>query len=214
VVTSEGGATQPLLKFAGMKGVACLAWQPFAASQLAVGCSSGVLLWTVDPASVVSRPSSSCVVRLEGLQGPATSVCWSPDGKLVAACSPSDTRVHIWSPASQACAVVHRRGGGGATLASWSPNAKCLFTATPASVFRVWETKGWTCDRWSVGVGRVAAAAWAPDSLQLVFATTDEPVLYCLSFQVIFAPLNYIVFFILDSRQGQRQQSLLWTFLW
>jgi len=183
VVTSEGVATQPLLKFAGMKGVACLAWQPFAASQLAVGCSSGVLLWTVDPASVVSRPSSSCVVRLEGLQGPATSVCWSPDGKLVAACSPSDTRVHIWSPASQACSVVHRRGGGGVTLASWSPNAKCLFTATPSSVFRVWETKGWTCDRWSVGAGRVAAAAWAPDSLQLVFATTDEPVLYCLSFQ-------------------------------
>ena len=63
MVTSEGVATQPLLKFAGMKGVACLAWQPFAASQLAVGCSSGVLLWTVDPASVVSRPSSSCVVR-------------------------------------------------------------------------------------------------------------------------------------------------------
>ena len=48
--------------------------------------------------------------------------------------------------------------------------------------------KGWTCDRWSVGAGRVAAAAWAPDSLQLVFATTDEPVLYCLSFQVIFVP--------------------------
>ena len=66
VVISEGGATQPLLKFAGMKGVACLAWQPFAASQLAVGCSSGVLLWTVDPASVVSRPSSSCVVRCVG----------------------------------------------------------------------------------------------------------------------------------------------------
>ena len=65
VVTSDGVATQPLLKFAGMKGVACLAWQPFAASQLAVGCSSGVLLWTVDPASVVSRPSSSCVVRCD-----------------------------------------------------------------------------------------------------------------------------------------------------
>ena len=44
--------------------------------------------------------------------------------------------------------------------------------------------KGWTCDRWSVGSGRVAAAAWAPDSLQLVFATTEELVLYCLSFQV------------------------------
>jgi len=183
VVTSDDSATQPLLKFAGMKGVTCLAWQPLSASQLAVGCSAGVLLWTIDPASVVSRPSSSCVVRLEGLQGPATSVSWSPDGKLVAACSPSDTKLHIWSPASQICEVVHRRGGGGVTLASWSPNKRSLFTATPASVFRVWETKGWTCDRWSVGSGRVAAAAWAPDSLQLVFATTEEPVLYCLSFQ-------------------------------
>ena len=78
VVTSDDSATQPLLKFAGMKvlsfdffkcelffikGVTCLAWQPLSASQLAVGCSAGVLLWTIDPASVVSRPSSSCVVR-------------------------------------------------------------------------------------------------------------------------------------------------------
>ena len=45
------------------------------------------------------------------------------------------------SSRGEACAVVHRRGGGGVTLASWSPNAKCLFTATPSSVFRVWETK-------------------------------------------------------------------------
>jgi len=124
--------------------------------------------------------------RLEGLQGLATSVSWLPDGKLVAARSPFDTKLHIWSPASQICEVVHRRGGGGVTLASLSPNKRSLFTATPASVFRVWETKGWTCDRWSVGSGRVAAAAWAPDSLQLVFATTEEPVLYCLSFQVNF----------------------------
>merc|ERR1712130_345518 len=49
--------------------------------------------------------------------------------------------------------------------------------------FKELFSMGWTCDRWSVGSGRVAAAAWAPDSLQLVFATTDEPVLYCLSFQ-------------------------------
>ena len=55
------------------------------------------------------------------------------------------------------------------------------FGATEVKLF----SKGWTCDRWSVGSGRVAAAAWAPDSLQLVFATTDEPVLYCLSFQVM-----------------------------
>ena len=30
--------------------------------------------------------------------------------------------------------------------------------------------------------GRVSAAAWSADCRHLVFATTDEPVLYCLSF--------------------------------
>ena len=40
--------------------------------------------------------------------------------------------------------------------------------------------------RWTVGgkEGRVAAAAWAPDGFQLLFATTDEAVLYSVSFQV------------------------------
>jgi len=185
VVMADPAATQPLLKFAGMKDVSSLAWQPCGASQLAVGCQAGVLVWTIDPASVVSRPSSSCVTRLVGVQGAVTSLAWSPDGRLLAACSPADTSLVVWSPASQAREVLHRRGGGGNTLVSWSPDSRRLFAATPGSTFRVWDTAAWTVDRWTVGggLGRVAAAAWAPDGLQLVFATTDEPVLYSVSFR-------------------------------
>ena len=59
-----------------------------------------------------------------------------------------------------------------------------LFTATPGSTFRVWSTDTWSCDRWTVGGGRgrVSAAAWSPDSSHLIFATTEEAVLYCVSF--------------------------------
>merc|ERR1719319_2194874 len=86
VVMADPTATQPLLKFAGMKDVSSLAWQP------------GVLVWTIDPASVVSRPSSSCVTRLVGVQGAVTSLAWSP----------ADTSLVVWSPASQAREVLHR----------------------------------------------------------------------------------------------------------
>ena len=33
-------------------------WRPYLASELAVGCSTGLLIWNVDPCSVVARPSA------------------------------------------------------------------------------------------------------------------------------------------------------------
>ncbi len=45
----------PTLKYKQQRGVACLAWRPFNASELAVGCVTGLLIWTVDPASVAAR---------------------------------------------------------------------------------------------------------------------------------------------------------------
>ena len=38
-------------------------WRPFLASELAVGCSTGLLIWNVDPCSVVARPSAGKVLQ-------------------------------------------------------------------------------------------------------------------------------------------------------
>lgn len=183
---SGQGASQPLLKHAGMKSISCLAWRPCSASQLAVGCSAGVMVWTVDPTSMVSRPSTSCVSRLvRSGHSPVSGIAWSPCSKLLASCSPADTNLCVWSVQSEMCDTLRRVGGGGVSLVRWSGDMARLFCATPGSTFRVWNTEGWGCDRWTVGGGRgrVAAAVWAPDSTQLLFATTEESVLYCVSFQ-------------------------------
>ena len=45
-----------------------MAWRPFSASELAIGCASGVLIWTVYPLSVVARPSAACVSLLSGIK--------------------------------------------------------------------------------------------------------------------------------------------------
>ena len=40
--------------------------------------------------------------------------------------------------------------GGGVSLLRWSLDGSKLFAATPGTTFRVWETKTWLPERWSV----------------------------------------------------------------
>lgn len=44
----------PLLKCKQQKNISCLAWRPMSISELAVGCESEIIIWNVDPTSVVS----------------------------------------------------------------------------------------------------------------------------------------------------------------
>merc|ERR1719509_402125 len=176
---------KPVLKHAGQRAVNCMAWKPCGASELAVGCQAGVLLWHVDPASVVSRPSTSCVTKLfRAGHSPVTGVCWDPTGKLLVSCCPADTSMIVWSAASEVATPLRRVGGGGVSLVKWSPDGSKLFAATPGRTFRVWSCQDWSPERWTVGgaKGRVSAAAWSPRGDHVVFATTDESVLYAMSF--------------------------------
>ena len=184
IITVAGqNSLQPVLKHVGMKGVTMMRWRPHCSSQLAVSCQAGVIVWTVDPSSLVSRPSTSCQVRLvRPGHTSLTGLEWSPCGRLLASCSPADTRLMVWSVETGQADWVSRAGGGGVTLVNWSSDSTNLLTATPGLVFRVWTTDRWQSESWSVGQGggRVAAAAWAPDSSHLLFASREEPVLYCL----------------------------------
>lgn len=44
----------PLLKCKQQRNISCLAWRPMSLSELAVGCENEIIVWNVDPASVVS----------------------------------------------------------------------------------------------------------------------------------------------------------------
>ena len=81
-----------------------MTWRPFSASELAVGCASGVLIWTVDPLSVVARPSAACVSFLsEDLKShqPVTSLSWNQQGTLLISASAADTSMYVWNTASE-----------------------------------------------------------------------------------------------------------------
>jgi len=184
-ISGNGATTKPILRHTGQRGISCLTWRPCGTAELAVGCRMGIMLWTLDPASVVSRPSTSCVRSLSKPgHSPVTSLAWNSSGRLLASASPADSNMLIWSVASEQCLPVKRVSGGGVSLLRWSLDGSKLFAATPGTTFRVWETKTWLPERWSVPGAQdtVKCAAWSPDNRFLVFATEKEPLLYAVSF--------------------------------
>ncbi|XP_072104687.1 aladin [Mobula birostris] len=178
-----GSDTVPTLKHRLQRSVACVSWKPLCASVLAAGCESGVLVWNVDPNSLSTRPSSGCAqVLTHPGHSPVTSIAWCPRGDLLVTASPLDTSMLVWDVATESCVPLQRVGGGGVTFLAWSPDSSRILAATPSAVFRVWETRTWTCDRWPTLKGRCQTGCWSPDGSRLLFTVEGESVIYLLTF--------------------------------
>ncbi|XP_060564071.1 LOW QUALITY PROTEIN: aladin-like [Ruditapes philippinarum] len=176
----------PILEHKLQKNVSCLAWQPNSSSVLAVGCQSCILIWHVEPTSLATRPSSSSVqVLQESGHCPITSLSWSPDGRILMSSSPVDTAMMAWDVALETCTPLCRFGGGGVSLVAWSPDGSKLFSATLSNLFRVWETRTWSCEKWSTSTGPCKTACWSPKGNILLFATENQPVIYSLTFSEV-----------------------------
>ncbi|KAF4010192.1 hypothetical protein G4228_001495 [Cervus hanglu yarkandensis] len=91
----------PSLKHRLQRNVAALAWKPLSASVLAVACQSCILIWTLDPTSLSTRPSSGCAQVLSHPgHAPVTSLAWAPSGGRLLSASPVDAAIltGCWSP--------------------------------------------------------------------------------------------------------------------
>ena len=110
-------------------------------AQLAVGCASGVALWTVDPASLGTRPSASCLTTLPHPTS-VNTVGWDPQvaysihlrfSLLMLQLSLS---LYIWKVENREAALLKKIRGGGYTFLTWDPTGDRLLAGTPGSVFK------------------------------------------------------------------------------
>uniref|UniRef100_A0A8B9L674 Aladin seven-bladed propeller domain-containing protein n=1 Tax=Astyanax mexicanus TaxID=7994 RepID=A0A8B9L674_ASTMX len=220
-IYNSRSATAPTLKHRLQRNVSAMQWKPLCASALAVACHTCLLVWHVDPSSLSTRPSSGCAQVLSHPgHSPVTSVAWSPSGSLLVSASPVDTAMMVWDVAAENCVPLQRVGGGGVTNVSWSPDGSRLLAATPSALFRVWETRMWTCERWPCLKGRCQSACWSPDGSRLLFSVQGEMVIYALTFSdmtggpksaAVVADLSETTFSGIDDiTVGGEVQSLAW----
>ncbi|KAB0396839.1 hypothetical protein E2I00_016258 [Balaenoptera physalus] len=173
----------PSLKHRLQRNVAALAWKPLSASVLAVACQSCILIWTLDPTSLSTRPSSGCAQVLSHPgHTPVTSLAWAPSGGRLLSASPVDAAILVWDVSTETCVPLPWFRGGGVTNLLWSPDGSKVLATTPSAVFRVWEAQMWTCERWPTLSGRCQTGCWSPDGNRLLFTVLGEPLIYSLSF--------------------------------
>ncbi|KAF2348752.1 Anaphase-promoting complex subunit 4 WD40 domain [Trinorchestia longiramus] len=166
---------QPVLKHRMQRRVTQVQWLPYSMSVVCVACDAGVLLWSVDPASVVTRPSGACVTLLPAPHTATLSVMSPhPQGTSVA-CS-SGRGVVVWDVALAESVEVQRSGA--VTHLLYSPDAtKLLVVIASPPTLRVFNTDDWSFQEWVSG-SEVSSCAWSPCSSYIAFSTSDPGMLY------------------------------------
>ena len=71
----------PVLKHKSQRQVTCVEWKPMSCQLLAVACRNSIILWQVDPCSLLTRPSTNCIQIIDcSRHHLVTSIKWCPRG--------------------------------------------------------------------------------------------------------------------------------------
>uniref|UniRef100_A0A182NPA3 Aladin seven-bladed propeller domain-containing protein n=1 Tax=Anopheles dirus TaxID=7168 RepID=A0A182NPA3_9DIPT len=220
IYTRNPGVT-PILRSSLQKAITCLAWRPFTGGELAIGCQTGVLIWSVDPMSQIARPLSQAIHLQHGRHQPVTAVSWSHNGELLATASINDTHLLVWNVDQQRCVPMHRvklpcalvsfAPLGHNMIASTIGRDFYLCTVPPEAVTRV---------RWTTASGSLQSFAWSRDEKHLLFVTTDDTKLFYMRFSSMKADTTFeLAFPVVDLDQkltesglpiGGKPQSIAW----
>ncbi|CAG9858264.1 unnamed protein product [Phyllotreta striolata] len=169
----------PLLRCKQQKHITCVAWRPMSNTEIAVGHENGIIVWNIDPNSLVARPSiSNAIVLQRNDHKPVMSIAWSPKGDKLVSVAACDNTIYVWDVELDKTSVLKRSGGSGNVLVRWSPTGEKLFSCSNSLVFRVWDCRNWECERWTIPNGRIQSASWSNCGTTLLFATNAEPIIY------------------------------------
>lgn len=168
-----------------MKDIRCIQWKTKATGTLAVGCHSGVCVWTVDSYthdsdSIRRHPSAS--FKFFEYKECVTSLAWdpSPGSQLLAVASSASSTLAIHDIVLDRTISLKRHGKGN-TLLRWSLDGKWLYVGGAAGKSRVWDTSDWSSKQLKNPPGLwVQAACWLPDNMTLLYSMKGKNDIHAL----------------------------------
>eukprot|EP01119_Soliformovum_irregulare_P014072 TRINITY_DN3810_c1_g1_i1.p1 TRINITY_DN3810_c1_g1~~TRINITY_DN3810_c1_g1_i1.p1 ORF type:complete len:487 (+),score=111.01 TRINITY_DN3810_c1_g1_i1:11-1471(+) len=175
------------LRSQSQRGITCLQWRPSHGNVLAVGCRTGVAVWTL---TTETRSGKMAGMSSEGREfdvtslqffpfsSATTSIAWSPCGRFLARCGEASSTLTIID-ISLGCITEISKALFVLTLLRWSPTGNYLFVGTEGN-FRVFETTTWT----SLGFSSKSPidAAWNHDGRLLVVVPMGTSDIVCFAF--------------------------------
>ncbi|KAI9261738.1 hypothetical protein BY458DRAFT_548404 [Sporodiniella umbellata] len=181
----ESAWTCQVLSHKLMKDIRCIQWKKKAAGTLAVGCQSGVCVWTVDShvsykEGIRHHPSAS--TKFFKYQDCVTALAWdpSPGSQLLAVASSASGTLAIQDILLDETTFLKRQGKGN-TLLKWSLDGKWLFVGGTSGKSRVWNTNDWTSKQLKNPPGLwVQTACWLPDNTTLLYSMKGKNDIHAL----------------------------------
>ncbi|VDK88084.1 unnamed protein product [Litomosoides sigmodontis] len=171
------------LKHQHQQNVTDMAWKPFDRMVLAVACAHAVLIWKLDKQNLNIRQAVNCTVIEMSSLAPVIQCLWD---------SVFDQALFVVSASSSCLQVLDTNNGESELVGSWtgsrirhvwiSPNGDKIAIAYDGNMMSVYDRHSWHEDRWKKLKGLCVAAAWAPLSDVLFFATNNEPTIRAVYF--------------------------------
>ncbi|MGF1990140.1 MAG: caspase family protein [Nostoc sp. ZfuVER08] len=115
--------------------------------------------------------------RLEGHSGPVQSVCFSPDGKMIATAS-WDNIVKLWSREGKELKTLKGHYDGVLSVC-FSPNGKTVVSTGWDNTIRIWNLEGQELTQHPLGFGhrdQVWCVCFSPDGEMIASASHDRRV--------------------------------------
>ncbi|KAJ8967810.1 hypothetical protein NQ314_002619 [Rhamnusium bicolor] len=137
IFSDDNTAIIPLLRYKQQRNITCVAWRCMSNTEIAVGHENGIIIWNVDPNSLVARPSISNAIMLQRLDHrPVMSIAWSPKGDKLVTCAACDNAILVWDVDLDKTSSLKRPGSSGNILMKWSTTGEKLFSCSSGLVFR------------------------------------------------------------------------------
>ena len=199
----RGGWLPCVLRHQFQREISCMEWQPLSGNGLAVGCESGICFWRLENTDMNQKGTQvdQGGRRSDGASThggfawceflcaddihhtPVNTLSWSPDGRLLASGSVCSDQVLVWDMVTGIPTPITAVATVGVSLVKWSPGkGHYLFAGTLSKVIRVWETKTWTGERWTIPEGSCQTACWNPTGKMLMLGVAGSPHLWTFSF--------------------------------
>ncbi|KAG0938728.1 hypothetical protein G6F57_006071 [Rhizopus arrhizus] len=168
-----------------MKDIRCIQWKTKATGTLAVGCKSGVCVWTIEShinynQGIRYHPAAS--MRYFDYPECVTALAWdpSPGSHLLAVASSASSMLTVQDVLLNRT-VCLKRYGKGTTLLRWSYDGKWLFAGGATGISRLWNSDDWTSKQLKNPPGLwVQAACWLPDNTTLLYSMKGKNDIHAL----------------------------------